>query len=212
VCDVCDDAVDDSDVLTPDAPTDDSSTSLADVGADIAEIDMGPDVQDAPPSPIDVNGVVVMKQVSASVYHTCGLHNDGTVICWGRNSFGESTPPFGTFFSQIDAGDYFTCGLVLDGTIACWGSNNYGQVTAPAGEFSQVASGSDHACGLKIDGSVTCWGYNCIVSVQSAGRHIHSGFCRFSTHVRNQDQRHRGLLGQQHPQRDDLQSWGIFRK
>jgi hypothetical protein len=32
-------------------------------------------------------------QVSAGHYHTCGLKTDGTLACWGDNSYGQASPP-----------------------------------------------------------------------------------------------------------------------
>ena len=55
-----------------------------------------------------------------AAYHTCGLKTDGTLACWGENSYGQATPPAGTF-SQVSAGDDHTCGVRTDGTLACWG-------------------------------------------------------------------------------------------
>jgi len=42
-------------------------------------------------------------QVSAGVYHTCGVKGDGSVACWGRDVEGQTTPPLGTF-TQVAAG------------------------------------------------------------------------------------------------------------
>jgi hypothetical protein len=43
------------------------------------------------------------SQVSAGLWHTCGLRSDGTVECWGANDDGESSPPSGAF-AQVSAG------------------------------------------------------------------------------------------------------------
>ena len=32
--------------------------------------------------------------ISAGEYHTFGLRPDGAAVCWGRNAYGESTPPY----------------------------------------------------------------------------------------------------------------------
>jgi hypothetical protein len=130
-----------------------------DAGPDVAVIDVAP----APPEvlhfPLDVGGSVVVSQVSAGMYHTCGRRNDGTVYCWGSTADGRSTPPSYTYFLQITAGDAFNCGVTLDRAVACWGSNLEGQSTPPAGQFLQVATGSIHTCGIQADGAVVCWGY-----------------------------------------------------
>ena len=69
-------------------------------------------------------------QVSAGTYHTCGVKTDGTLACWGDNSYGQRPRPRGTF-TAVSAGSLHTCGVKTDGTLACWGSNGYGQATAP---------------------------------------------------------------------------------
>ena len=60
-------------------------------------------------------------EVSAGVFHTCGVKTNGTVACWGNNGDGQSTPPSGTF-TAVSAGLFHTCGVKTDGTVACWGN------------------------------------------------------------------------------------------
>lgn len=43
------------------------------------------------------NGAGKHIQVSSGMKHACALARDLTVHCWGRNDFGESTPPSGKF-------------------------------------------------------------------------------------------------------------------
>jgi alpha-tubulin suppressor-like RCC1 family protein len=31
--------------------------------------------------------------VSAGGYHTCGVQTDGTVACWGDETYGQAGPP-----------------------------------------------------------------------------------------------------------------------
>ncbi|HVH42453.1 MAG TPA: RCC1 domain-containing protein, partial [Labilithrix sp.] len=66
--------------------------------------------------------------------HTCGVKTDGTVACWGSNTYGKATPPAGTFRS-VSAGFDHTCGVKTDGSVACWGDNGLGEATPPAGTF-----------------------------------------------------------------------------
>ena len=99
------------------------------------------------------------ETVSGGEVYTCGLRTDGTLACWGVNSYGQATPPAGTF-SQVSAGGAHTCGIQTGGTLACWGRNNYGQATPPAGTYVQVSAGYLHTCGLQTDGTLACWGYN----------------------------------------------------
>ena len=52
--------------------------------------------------------------------HTCGVKMSGTIACWGDNTYGQSTPPSGTFTS-VGTGGMFTCGVKTDGSLLCWG-------------------------------------------------------------------------------------------
>ena len=70
--------------------------------------------------------------VAAGLYHGCAVGTDGTLACWGLNTYGQSTPPGGTF-NQVDGGQDHTCGLKTNGTLACWGSDFFGQATPPRG-------------------------------------------------------------------------------
>src|SRR5204863_431680 len=101
----------------------------------------------------------IQQQISAGYDHTCEVLSDGTVVCWGRNDYGQATPPGGTF-SAVSVGYQHTCGLRPDGTIACWGRNDYGQASPPGGSFTAVSAGQWHTCGLHPDGTISCWGLN----------------------------------------------------
>ena len=69
--------------------------------------------------------------VSAGYYHACGLHADGRISCWGKNSSGQANPPQTADFAAVTAGDDFTCGLHQSGQVSCWGQNRYGRTDVP---------------------------------------------------------------------------------
>jgi len=96
--------------------------------------------------------------VDAGESHTCGMTTDGSVLCWGRNNYGQSSPPSGTF-TQVSAGGWHSCGVKINGSVVCWGNNGENRATPPSGTFTQVSAGAWHSCGVKTDGSVACWGY-----------------------------------------------------
>ena len=69
--------------------------------------------------------------ISSGSDHACGLRADQTVVCWGSNEFGQSTPPENVRFTAISSGGLHTCGLKADGIIVCWGDNSRGQTHPP---------------------------------------------------------------------------------
>ena len=105
---------------------------------------------------IEVKGLE-FRSVSAGWHHTCGLRTDGPVTCWGRNDFGQASPPDRTFAS-VSSGGFHTCGVTTDDSILCWGRDDDGQSSPQKGEFVSVTSGSWHTCGLRSNGLVACWG------------------------------------------------------
>jgi YVTN family beta-propeller protein len=97
--------------------------------------------------------------INAGHFHQCRLQTSGTLDCWGRDDFGQATPPAGVFTSVV-GGSAHSCALGADGEVSCWGNNVFGQATPPAGVFTQIASGFRHTCGLREDRSIECWGQN----------------------------------------------------
>ena len=95
--------------------------------------------------------------VAAGDEHSCGLHSDGEVACWGRNHVGQLYKEAGPF-TAISAGGGHTCGLRADETIECWGNNGLGQADAPPGRFTAVSAGLELSCGLHTNQTIECWG------------------------------------------------------
>ena len=103
----------------------------------------------------------VTPQISAGSGHTCALRTNGTVVCWGFNTDGISTPPADLAgVTNIGAGIFITCAVKSDGTVACWGSTTRFGGTPPAGltGVTQVSTSFARACAVKSDGTVVCWG------------------------------------------------------
>ena len=82
-----------------------------------------------------------------------GVGYSSSIECWGSDSYGQSTPPSGTF-TDVAAGYYHTCGIDDSGSIECWGRNNNGQSTPPSGTFTDVALGYQHTCGIICNNAV----------------------------------------------------------
>jgi alpha-tubulin suppressor-like RCC1 family protein len=98
-------------------------------------------------NPAEINDVDlrVVRQVATGGDHTCALREDGRVLCWGRNTFGQLgvskvTTPQSTFIPtlvdsselttvrQLALGAEHTCALREDGRVLCWGRNTSGQL------------------------------------------------------------------------------------
>jgi alpha-tubulin suppressor-like RCC1 family protein len=104
-----------------------------------------------------------VMSVSAGDYHSCGVKADGSVACWGNNTFGQAPATLAGPFISVSAGYYHSCGVKTDGSVDCWGAMGvtyHGQEEDQAGPFVSVTTGYAHSCGLKADGSVDCWGDN----------------------------------------------------
>ena len=101
--------------------------------------------------------------VDAGGSHSCGLRTDGSLACWGDNTYGQiSGTPIGNGYSAVSAGGNHSCALVTDGSIVCWGDNTYGQlIGTPIGSpYSGLSAGGNHSCALLPDSSIACWGDN----------------------------------------------------
>ena len=90
--------------------------------------------------PVQVQGITNATTITTGDYHSCALHQIGTISCWGNNNYGElgngttnlSLVPVQvqgiTNATAITAGSEHSCALLEDGTISCWGHNSSGQL------------------------------------------------------------------------------------
>ena len=95
--------------------------------------------------------------------HTVALKQDGTVVAWGYNGYGQATIPVGlSGVTAIAAGGNHTVALKQDLTVVAWGSNGSGQINVPTGLTGviAIAAGGAHTVALKQDGTVAAWGSN----------------------------------------------------
>ena len=127
--------------------------------------------------------------VAAGEFHSLALAQDGHVLSWGNNQFGQlgdgttvnrTTPdqvslPAGVTVKAIAAGAYQSLALASDGRVFAWGGNQYGQlgdgttansptpaaVHLPAGTcVYSLGAGGVQSLAALCDGRALAWGGN----------------------------------------------------
>ena len=111
------------------------------------------------PEPRFLNPAAPLVSISSGLHHACGVTRNETVLCWGDDEYGRSTPPVGEIFISVSSGWSHTCGIRKNGSVSCWGMDDEGQASPPEeGTFTTISSGDDYTCGIRKNGSVSCWG------------------------------------------------------
>ena len=124
-------------------------------------------------------GITDAIAVSAGTNHSCALHQNGTISCWGYNwdgelgngqnyeDFSESFPrelaPVRvtgiTDATAISAGGNHSCALHQTGTISCWGANWNGRLGDGTNDDSSVpvgVTGITDATAISAGGNHSC--------------------------------------------------------
>jgi hypothetical protein len=107
-------------------------------------------------------GSAEVFEVSSGNEHSCLLRTDGSVACWGGNTFGQSSSPAKDFLA-VSAGRRHSCGIRdSDDRAECWGNDVAGQVSStPTDELGfLISAGGFHTCALRLDQTAVCWGAN----------------------------------------------------
>ncbi len=99
------------------------------------------------------------KAIATGSSHALAVMNDGTVVGWGDNYYGQLAVPAGlSGVVAVAAGAQSSVALKGDGAVVGWGTNP----TVPAGltDVIAIAAGDYHALALKSNGTVVAWGSN----------------------------------------------------
>lgn len=136
------------------------------------------------PAPRAVASTLAWLSVTNGNSHTCGIKEDNSAWCWGRNSEGQlgidalglAIPTLVNttlLWKNLKAGGWHTCGIAMDDMIYCWGWNLYGQLgtgdttyrpyptlIADNSTWKMVDTKMNHTCAIKSDDTLWCWGYN----------------------------------------------------
>ncbi len=136
-------------------------------------------------SPVAVSEITNAINLSAGSDHTCAALSNGSVRCWGDNTFGQlgngsvltsnRTPQAVTGITnatEVSGGTNHSCALVDGGAVSCWGRNLFGQLGDGSNAASptpvsvsginnadNVSAGHQHSCAAE-NGGIKCWGRN----------------------------------------------------
>ncbi|MDA8639247.1 putative Ig domain-containing protein, partial [Candidatus Poseidonia alphae] len=139
------------------------------------------------------------KQVAAGFQHTCAILDNGSVMCWGENQYGQLGDggtgdkhipvwvDLGTDRTAvaITAGYRHTCAILDNGSVSCWGRGNFGQLgnggtsqqnsptlTSSLGTGRTavaISAGYYHTCVILDNGLVSCWGFGILGRLGNGG-------------------------------------------
>jgi alpha-tubulin suppressor-like RCC1 family protein len=136
--------------------------------------------------PVAVVGGLRFLQVSAGLWHTCGITTEHVMYCWGQNKEGQAGNGYvdniGTptqmvtdlRFREVSAGDDHTCAITVSDLAYCWGANDEGQLGHGGGpaarpnptlvgggyHWLRLSAGDVHTCGVTGRNRAYCWGNN----------------------------------------------------
>ncbi len=123
-------------------------------------------------------------QIDAGDAHVCGILEDDSLWCWGRNASGQlgtgdtSSSDLAveigddiSGWDTVSAGYNHTCAISDDESLYCWGSNSDDQLGNPSlGDSNEpeliddghnwkaVSAGDGHTCAINFAEELYCWG------------------------------------------------------
>ncbi len=163
-------------------------------------------------SPVTVNNLSNVIDISAGANHSLALLNNGTIMAWGLNTSGQLGD--GTIIQRnepvlvsgianavaISAGYTHSLALLSDGTIKAWGSNNNGQLGNTTNTNSltpvsvsdistavAISAGNEYSLALLSNSRLMSWGYNNVGQLgnNSITSRNTPGFVQFDATVNN---------------------------
>ena len=92
---------------------------------------------------------------------TCGIRDDGSVVCdapllLDQLRVPENLPPA----QEISVARTAACVVLVDGGLQCWGRDDFGLTSPPSGgePYSSVSISNTHGCVINRDNGIDCWG------------------------------------------------------
>lgn len=133
--------------------------------------------------PVFVHNLFNPVSLALGDSHSCALMADGSIRCWGENTFGQLGDGTNTNsllwvqvksdrkFKSVAAGAFHTCAVDELGDTYCWGKNDSGQLGSGNTRNSNiprlvigidaatsVAANFDSTCAIVTRGATWCWG------------------------------------------------------
>lgn len=100
-------------------------------------------------------------RVAVGYHHSVFLRDDGTVLAYGDNSFGQTDVSHWQNIVSVAAGAYHTVGLTVDGQVVATGDNSQGQCEVSLyTDVKQIAAGAWDTCMLLQNGQVVTAGFH----------------------------------------------------
>ena len=92
--------------------------------------------------------------ISAGAYHCLALRDDGTVVAWGDNEFGQRNIPAElSNVVAISAGHLHSVALKADGTVVAWSRKDRDEATVPIEVRNVVSIAADDFHNLALIGN-----------------------------------------------------------
>ncbi|HMV65955.1 MAG TPA: hypothetical protein PKA64_03815, partial [Myxococcota bacterium] len=107
----------------------------------------GTSISHFPLGAVDLGTDHTAVDLAVGASHACALLDDGAIVCWGRNNFG-----------QLGRGDAVNVGDAAGETGDAFVPVNLGAGFVPVA----VTAGGDVTCAVSDAGALKCWGYNAL--------------------------------------------------
>ncbi|HEY3273981.1 MAG TPA: hypothetical protein VGJ92_09475, partial [Methanocella sp.] len=157
-----------------------------DLGRKLSIVDPVTDQSTPKPVNFSLSNLRNVTDIAAGEAHVLALKDDGTVLAWGNNNYGQlgdGTTEDSEKAIQVTglnnvkavaAGLFYSVALKNDGTVWSWGYNRYGQLgdgeisryeahpvqVAGLGGIERVYAGYNHNVAIDRNGNVWVWGSN----------------------------------------------------